>query len=137
MRFTGAHEIGHYMLHPGEVFHRDRPISEVGSSARPQIEQDADYFAACSLASEKLIKEEFELRFSYMPLPLTDAVAYHLRGEKGQELMRANTGSLEFAAAVAGAHSFGGRRFTSLADRFGLSIKAMVIRLQELGLVGG
>src|SRR5688572_2555454 len=26
MLFTGAHEIGHWVLHPREVMHRDRPI---------------------------------------------------------------------------------------------------------------
>jgi len=137
VRFTGAHEIGHFLLHPGEVFHRDRPISNTPTEKRPSREQEADYFAACFLASEKLIRQEFEPRFGSLPLRLTDTVAYHLRKERMQELLRASTESLEFAAAVAGARSFGGRNFVPLADRFGLSISAMAIRLQELGFVDG
>ncbi|MCS6473769.1 ImmA/IrrE family metallo-endopeptidase [Burkholderia thailandensis] len=136
IRFTGAHEIGHFLLHPGEVFHRDRPVSNDHAEKRPPREQEADYFAACFLASEKLVKQEFEPRFGRGPLHLTDTVAYHLRKERMQELLRAPTGSLEFAAAVAGARVFAGKGFMSLAERFGVSIPAMAIRLQELGLVG-
>lgn len=135
IRFTGAHEIGHFLLHPGEVFHRDRPVSNVHAEKRPTREQEADYFAACFLASEKLIRQEFEPRFGRVPLCLNDTVAYHLSKERMQDLLRAPTGSLEFPAAVAGARSFAGKGFMSLADRFGVSIPAMAIRLQELGLV--
>lgn len=39
------------------------------------------------------------------------------------------------AAAVAGARSFNGRQFTSLAEHFGLPISAMAIRLLELKLL--
>ena len=49
-RFTGAHEIGHYMMHPSEVMHRDRPVFDIHDRARPPQEQEADYFAACFLA---------------------------------------------------------------------------------------
>lgn len=135
IRFTGAHEIGHFLLHPGEVLHRDRPVSDSHIERRPPREQEADYFAACFLASEKLVRQEFLPRFGCEPLRLTDTVAYHLRKERMQDLLRAPTGSLEFAAAVAGARSFAGNGFMSLADRFGVSIPAMAIRLQELGLV--
>lgn len=134
MRFTGAHEIGHFLLHPGEHFHRDRPLSADGHG-RSAREHEADYFAACFLASKRLIEEAFAPRFGKAPLVLDDNVAFYLRGAKAHELMRAATGSLDFAAAVAGARSFAGTPFPSLAEKFGLSISAMAIRLQELGLV--
>jgi len=82
------------------------------------------------------VREEFEARFiKTPPLPLTDAVAWNLLGEAAHELFRARAGSLDFAAAVANARSFNGKRFTSLADHFGISVSAMAIRLQELDLV--
>lgn len=135
IRFTGAHEIGHFLLHPGETFHRDRPAPNAHAETRSTREQEAGYFAACFLASEKLVRQEFEPRFGRIPLHLTDTVAYHLSKERMQDLLRAPTGSLDFAAAVAGARSFAGKGFMSLADRFGVSIPAMAIRLQELGLI--
>ncbi|WP_250463216.1 ImmA/IrrE family metallo-endopeptidase [Caballeronia sp. GAFFF2] len=135
-RFTGAHEIGHHLLHPGEHFHRDRPLtSQSPGKLRPPIEREADYFAACFLASRRLTLEAFSVRFGRAPLMLDDNVAFHLKGAKAHELMRATTGSGDFAAAVASARSFNGRRFPSLADHFGLSVSAMAHRLQELDLV--
>lgn len=135
-RFTGAHEIGHYVMHEGEVIHRDRPVFDTYGRHRAPQEKEADYFAACFLAPKKLVEEEFRPRFiNHPPLPLTDAVAWNLLGESGHELWGPSAGSLDFAAAVAGATSFNGKHFRSLADVFGLSVSAMAIRLQELNLV--
>lgn len=135
-RFTGAHEIGHFVMHPHEVMHRDRPVTGSFNGTRPLQEQEADYFAACFLAPKKLVEEEFSARFiKTPPLPLNDTVAWNLLGESAHELFGPSAGSLAFAAAVAGARSFNGKRFTSLAEHFGISINAMAIRLHELGLV--
>ena len=78
IRFTGAHETGHFLLHPGEVFHRDRPVSYVHAEKRSNRKHEADYFAACFFASEKLIRQEYEPRSGRVPLCLNDTVAYHL-----------------------------------------------------------
>lgn len=137
-RFTGAHEVGHFLLHPNldsGIIHRDRPIFEMHGGGRPRIEQEADYFAACFIAPWKLVVTEFEKRFGHSPLRLDETVAFHLRGESASDLFIDPSGSLKFAAAVAGAKKFGGHPFQSLADHFGISISAMAIRLQELNLV--
>lgn len=137
MRFTGAHEIGHVALnHPNHVMHRDRPVFSIQARTRDHIEQEADYFAACFLAPAKMVVEEFRARFRIgPPLPLTDAVAFNLCGESGHALMLAGPDSMKFAAAVAGAESFNGLRFSSLAKFFGISVDAMAIRLRELKLI--
>lgn len=135
-RFTGAHEVGHAVLHPGELFHRDRPMINSDIASRPLQEREADYFAACFLAPKKLVEEEFVRRFGRSPIVLTNDVAFHLVGNLRQhELLTSKTGSLDFAVAVASACSFNGRRFQSLAKIFGVSISAMALRLQELNLV--
>lgn len=134
-RFTGAHEIGHYVMHPGEVMHRDRPIYDITNYVRKPMEQEADYFAACFLAPKKLVEERFAAHFLKAPLPLNEDVAWNLLGEASHELLGPSAGSLDFAAAVAGAKTFNGKRFTSLAEYFGISVSAMAIRLQELGLL--
>lgn len=137
MRFTGAHEVGHIALgHPNRVMHRDRPVFSIQGRTRDPLEQEADYFAACFLAPAKLVVEAFQVRFMIgPPLPLTDAVAFNLCGESGHALMLAGPDSMKFAAAVASAESFNGRRFASLANAFGISVDAMSIRLRELGLI--
>lgn len=139
-RFTAAHEIGHFILHPwigDKVVHRDRPIHGFQLSGRPEIEQDADYFAACLLVPMRRLHEAFEVRFgTRKPLPLTDTVAFHLAGGSAHQLFSAPPGAtLQFAKAVASAQSFDGRRFQCLAQQFGVSVSAMAIRLREAGLV--
>ena len=139
IRFTGAHELGHWMLHPGQVMHRDRPVMGAGAMRGcPPREREADYFAACFLVPERLLVEAFQPRFrSSPPLTLEDDVAFLLCGDEGHSLLRAPTGSLEFPIAVARATSFEGRQFKSLATLFNVSLPTMAIRLRETGLVRG
>jgi len=138
-RFTGAHEMGHFVLHPNigiDVPHRDRPPGHsVADSRRPLFEKEADYFAACFIAPARLVRQQFELRFGPAPLELTDDLAFHLGGKQERLLRTAPPGSLDFAVAVAGARSLDGRHFPSLAEHFGLTLSAMAIRLHELDLL--
>jgi hypothetical protein len=138
-RFTGAHEIGHYTIHPdlgNTTVHRDLPVFEYGGKrTRPLIEREADYFAACFLAPRKLLTTEFEKRFGPSPLRLDESVAFHLRGALAHELFIAPHGSLNFAVAVAGAQKFDRNHFVSLAEKFGMTVSAMAIRLKEIGLI--
>ena len=133
-RFTAAHEIGHFVLHPsvGDVVeHRDRPIYEIQPN-RPRFEADADYFAACLLVPRKALIEEFEKRFgTKKPLPFTSTVAYHV----GLNDFSTHRDRLMFAKALARTQSFDRHRFLSLADFFKVSVSALAIRLWECGLV--
>ncbi|ALK34359.1 ImmA/IrrE family metallo-endopeptidase [Burkholderia plantarii] len=134
-RFTGAHELGHIVLHPGLPLHRDRPL--VGDAPLlDREEREANYFAACFLAPEKMVRQAFHELFGVKTLHLGDTVAFALAGNNGmQELLRSKTGSLEFPRAVATARKFGSSHFKSLANVFGMSPTAMAIRIQELDLV--
>ena len=139
-RFTGGHEIGHFLLHPelgDTTVHRDLPVFQYGTinRNRPREDREADYFAACFLAPRDLLIEEFEKRFGPHPLWLNEHVAFHLRGDSASDLFVAPHGALVFPAAVAGAHKFDRRHFPSLAEHFGISVSAMAIRLRELELV--
>ncbi len=138
-KFTGAHEIGHYLLHPSfgdGTAHRDRPMFGVQEGGRPVYEQEADYFAACLLVPKKLLLSAFQARFqTKTPLQLTDGVAFSLGIKNPSHLFSAPRGSLSFPIAVAAAQSFGGRRFDSLADCFGISPTAMAVRLRETEMV--
>jgi hypothetical protein len=60
-RFTIAHEIGHWVLHPNMNYHRDRPLNggERANPERPQPEQEADTFAAELLMPGKALRRKF------------------------------------------------------------------------------
>jgi Zn-dependent peptidase ImmA (M78 family) len=134
-RFTGAHELGHIVLHPGLSLHRDRPL--LGDGPVPdRREREANHFAACFLAPEKLVRRAFRERFCCEILHLDDRVAFAIVGNSAQDLLRSKTGSLEFPRAVANARKFGpSNHFKSLAEEFGMSPTAMAIRIRELDLV--
>lgn len=135
-RFTGAHEVGHYLLHPGQLMFRDRALSAHGGYGRPPEEQQADYFAACFLIPPKLLRMAFRVRFlGNEPLVNSGAVCFNLDVANHQYLESLPPGSMEFALAVARAEAFNGRRFKSLAALFSVSHHAMAIRLQEMALV--
>ncbi len=138
-RFTAGHEIGHYVLHPhvgDRTLHREF-AGGVQASYRPLLEQEADHFAACLLMPRKAVIAEFDARFgSKHPLAPTDTVAYHLKADERLHFAQP-PGSLMFAETVAKAQQFDRRRFQSLATFFGVSPRAMAIRLEELELVAG
>lgn len=136
-RFTAAHEIGHFLLHPhvgDRTLHRELPLD--GSYGhRTQVEREADHAAACLLMPSRWVTKMFEARFGTRhPIALTETVAFHLGADYGQ-LFSQPRGSLLFAQSIARAGRFGGPPFKSMAHYFGVSATAMAIRLEELGLV--
>jgi len=116
------------------TLHRELPLDGLRQQRAP-LEQEADYFSACLLMPRRAVISEFDARFgSKYPLVLNETVAYHLKADAGLLFSQPN-GSLLFAEAVARAQQFDRRRFTSLAQYFGVSARAIAIRLEELGLV--
>lgn len=136
MRFTAAHEIGHWLLHPGEVMHRDRPIKglEDGlSHARPEQEKDADYFAACFLMPGKLVSRTYERLFG-KGFCFDDAAACQLAAGDFNGFLAPREGSLSRELIMATARAYNGIHFKSLAEQFMVSPTTMAIRLRELKL---
>jgi len=138
MRFTGGHEIGHWLLHPQENMHRDRPINGLSKNSykRNTIEAEADYFAACFLMPHKLVSNCLEKTFNVTaPFEINDTTAFYLSPSDPNAILREATGSLHTAATIASATSFGGMHIRSLAEQFGVSVSTMAIRLVELNLI--
>lgn len=133
-RFTGAHEIGHLIMHPGLRHHRDRPITGTQTNRSLQ-EREADYFAACFLAPKKQVHDAFIARFGEPPKALTETLASLLKGAHAHELLNAPTNSLELELAFATSTRFGMKQFHSMSTEFGLSPTAMALRIRELELV--
>jgi len=137
VRFTAAHEIGHWILHKGEVMHRDRPISgpRLSYEPRDRHEREADHFAACLLMPAKLVRAQFEALFGPAPFRFDDNAAFYLNAADPDSLLRAEHDSLDREFALACCTTFAGKHFYSLAEQFRVSKSAMAIRLKELRLI--
>jgi Zn-dependent peptidase ImmA (M78 family) len=139
IRFTGAHEIAHLVLHPGAVKHRDRPIFRftLSQPQRAPEEIEADYFAASYLLPERLLRQRLRAKFGEVDKVIfNDDVCYFLNPGDPDELMRDDRiGLRNRAFAVARAERFGGVKSLSLAAQFGVSPSVLAIRLEELGLI--
>lgn len=132
-RFTAAHEIGHYILHPfvgDRTLHREM-ATDGTRTTRSELEREADYFAACLLMPRRAVLNAVTQRFGKTPLVPSETLAFYLHIDT-RTLFSAPRGSLEFAKSIARARINGHR---SLAEHFGVSAGAMAIRLHELALV--
>lgn len=136
-RFTGAHEIGHFLLHEEEIMHRDKPLdgSQRGMS-RPPKEKEADYFAACFLMPPRLLADLFAAQFQMKgPFPFNDTTCFHLNPLDPYALLEAEEDSLDREISLARCGHFNNRHLIPLSIQFGVSDLAMAIRLKELGFV--
>lgn len=135
-RFTSAHEIGHALLHPQLTgLHRDRPLTGPAPH-RGRVEFEADKFAVFFLMPRKLVAEQFLRRFLKV-FTLDEETAYALSGKPSWSVRELLPTRRHISLSLASATQFNGRNFTSLAEYFGVSVKTMAIRLEELGLVDG
>ena len=137
IRFTGAHELGHYLIHKSELAFRDPPIEGVSrpGAPRPQIEREADHFAASYLMQRFLVRKYFAERFrQYTPFPFNYVTAMLLHSRDPIAILR-ETDIYQRAVMLAGATKFGSATVVSLAELFQVSIQSMAIRLVELELV--
>ncbi len=129
--FTAAHELGHALLHKASGLHRDRPI-DGASLSRSTIEIQADKFATYFLMPQKQVRQIFKQFFLADKFILSEATAFALGSD--YESLRKKT-LRQLSKILASAESFNGINFISLAGQFHVSIEAMAIRLEELGLI--
>lgn len=141
-RFTAAHEIAHWILHPAIKSHRDRPITgaERANPSRPPEEQEADLFAAELLMPRKILRQYFNRYFGEIidgREPNEDLAFWLSAGTKQNIdfIELAKRPARYRALLISQLSSYKGRHFISLADRFGVSPTAMAIQLEDLGLV--
>jgi Zn-dependent peptidase ImmA (M78 family) len=144
-RFTLAHEVGHWVLHPNLTSLREAPLSggERANARRSLAEQEADFFAAELLMARKLLNRAFKNHLgnridSEHP---TQELAQSLSEGLGRKISVWELiagGKRLVALLVAETSSFGMHmpgNFVPLARRFGVSCVAMAIQLEELKLV--
>jgi Zn-dependent peptidase ImmA (M78 family) len=140
-RFTLAHEIGHYFLHPDILIHRDMFLGGwcLDGVKRPAKEIEADLFAAELLMPKKAVEQVFYELWGGALTGVTDALAQVLSDAHRTKLSKSmlNAQPLKQRAKyVAGASSaFRTPACQPLSLRFGVSQTAMAIRLVELALI--
>ena len=135
-RFTTAHELGHAILHDQPILHRDIPVDFFGQrKTRDVVEIEADKFATYFLMPKKMILKEFESIYSSTLFEKNESTAFQFGGRSVRDLERECKNLRELSRKLASTASYNNSHFTSLAKRFGVSIEAMAIRLEELGLV--
>jgi hypothetical protein len=127
LSFTFAHEAGHWMLHRRYITDACRTSGSNSSifcrvqDAKAPIEWQADYFASCLLMPERAVRDAFCQIYGSGPL-----ILYNLKSAFCGPICfdpSADTWPM-IAAAVKKAGGF-----------TNVSKQAMIIRLQELGLV--
>ena len=138
IRFTGAHEIGHCVLHQDEVMHRDRPVHGLSLNQHKlnPKEREANYFAACFLVPEKLLLKTYRSLFGEPPFQFDENTSFFLAHDDPDRLIRPEQGSLDRELSLACHEPFhDGQKFKSLAEQFRVSATTMAIRLREVGIV--
>ena len=141
-RFTLAHEIGHWMLHPGEVYFRERPLdgTTLTDAQRPIVEVEADIFAAELLMPPKAVWECFRACFG-SPIEghiVDQELAFSLSRGLGFNInptALTMQSPLERAIFVARTSVFRTHHFKPLMNQFHVSATAMAVQLVDLGLV--
>lgn len=127
LSFTCAHEVGHWVLHREFVNAAGRSSSNCGAifcrvkDAKQPIEWQADYFASCLLMPEKSIRCAWNK--TYGPDSLT---LYNVKS--------AYSGPLYFDPCVSNWHLIADT-VCDAGNFFNVSKQAMIIRLQDLGLI--
>lgn len=141
-RFTIAHEIGHWVLHPNVRYHRDRPLNggEHANGSRPKEEQEVDKFASELLMPTRVLNTYFLEMFG-KPIDgrvSTSALAQELSSIGNTSITREDLSrGLQFRCMLVAKLSANrvGAYFPPLAKRFGVSTTAMAIQLEHLELV--
>ena len=134
-RFTGAHEIGHIVLHAPTTLLRERPMDGPRLSPQDGREREADIFASLFLMPEQQMLEAFRQTLGVEPpVRMNEHLAHCLSPDNPDELLFADSGSLLPMRRLA-RWSPGTSQCLSLSDQFGVSVTAMAIRLQELDFI--
>jgi Zn-dependent peptidase ImmA (M78 family) len=134
-RFTIAHEVGHFKLHPKINQHREQLF---GGQRRPQQELEADLFASEFLLPRKAVVERFRAtlgvdidRARLDELNLANLAHTGFKPQKRGSSVELRS----FSIALASTQRWGWAHFRSMSDYFGSSNVAVAIRMEELELV--
>ncbi|MGO9265544.1 MAG: ImmA/IrrE family metallo-endopeptidase [Candidatus Binataceae bacterium] len=138
-RFTGAHELGHLILHPALVSLREAPLTEFNIRDQETIltEREANVFAAELIMPTRLVRESFERRFGQIidRASISPDEAFYFTNDKFSVSDLRKKDPVALAMIIAQASSFTTSDSRALTDVFGVSPIAMAIQLVDLALI--
>lgn len=135
MRFTGAHELAHIVLHAPARLLRERPIDGPRLNHQDPREREADIFATLFLMPKQQMVDAFTQTLGVAPpLRMDYRLANLLSPDDPHEVLLANAESLLPMRRLA-RWSPGTSVHPSLCEQFGVSVTAMAIRLRELKFI--
>ena len=135
-RFTAAHELGHALFHDYPTMHRDLPADFAQSNVvKLPTERVADRAATFITMPRRFVIREFKARFGQAPFVVDENSTFFLTQGNIAQLRSEVKSSRGLAKKLALSRSYGHNYFDSLTEYFGVSTQAMIIRLEELGLV--
>jgi formiminotetrahydrofolate cyclodeaminase/Zn-dependent peptidase ImmA (M78 family) len=136
MNFTLAHELGHALLHNDVINHRERPFDSYSDRVkRPTKEYQADKFASFFLMPEKLVITTFKDLFGTTLIKLNEESALSLTNSSLSSLRNRVRNLRDWSRIVSNCTKIGIIPIDSMSKIFNVSVEAMAIRLEELGLV--
>lgn len=134
--FTAAHELGHAIFHDHPIMHRDIPMDGSSSNRSSNKEElQADKFATYFLMPKKQVRELFEQRFLTKKFFIDQNTTFNLTKNNITKLRKECKNLRGLSRKLASAESFGNEFFISIAETFNVSVEAMAIRLEEIGLL--
>ena len=136
INFTTAHELGHALLHDKLVLHRDLPLDGSETERIRSVEEiQADKFAAMFLMPKKIVVQLFYELFQTNKFTINEETALLLTNSSAYELRRKIKTKRDLSRLITKCEFYNYRPFNSLSKIFQVSVEAMSIRLEELGLV--
>lgn len=136
MNYTMAHELGHALPHNDMISHRERPFDNYSDKVkRPLKEYQADKFASYFLMPRKLVASTFQKKFGTTLLKLDQETAFNLTNSSLSSLKKKVKNLRDWSRIVANCNMIGINPVDSMSKTFNVSVEAMAIRLEELGLV--
>lgn len=144
-RFTLAHEIGHWSLHRSQVakIRAQPPLFRLASGStaicrratfqKGRLEWQADQFAGCLLMPREAVWDQLEVLYGFLdaPLPSWDQRSDGEVGMRARRLARLHGLSKNEAETLAKRDI----AVRPLAQMFDVSLPAMRIRAEEMGLL--
>lgn len=134
-RFTTAHELGHAILHDEVVQHRDRSLSHSDTKNSDPLEVEANKFASSFLIPRDLLNNLFQKNFKTSQIENDSETIFSLNINY-DDFTNKYDSLRKFSRLIASTSRFSSNYFEkSLAETFGVSVEAMAIRLENIGLV--
>lgn len=136
-RFTTAHELGHGFLHTNRAVHRDRPLQggEHSNPSRPNVEQEADIFAAEFMMPARHLQQRFSETLG-SPISGDDRRLELIHMHNPQHSLSDSTEQRRRRSMlIAQIPSLGPKIFVPLCREFSVSPTAMAIQLEYLNLI--